>query len=106
MFYLPIRHVLPGKNVLRSKRPLSFIFCHLDVLGIHMNESILFTINGFTTTNNNNNNSSYKAHNTAIASLCAGKEKGKEREKEKRAAPDIVTLNCNILGKERFSKVT
>ena len=23
---------------------------------------------------NNNNNSSYKAHNTAIASLCAGKE--------------------------------
>ena len=25
--------------------------------------------------NNNNNNSSYKAHNTAIASLCAGKEK-------------------------------
>ena len=29
--------------------------------------------------NNNNNNSSYKAHNTAIASLCAGKEEKNEK---------------------------
>ena len=28
--------------------------------------------------NNNNNNSSYKAHNTAIASLCAGKGKNEK----------------------------
>ena len=34
--------------------------------------------------NNNNNNSSYKTHNTAIASLCAGKEKMKNVRREKR----------------------
>ena len=44
----------------------------------HVNTSSLlfYTYNN----NNNNNNSSYKAHNTAIASLCAGKGK-KEEEK-------------------------
>ena len=26
---------------------LLFIFCHLDDLGIHMNENVLFTIDGF-----------------------------------------------------------